>query len=324
VVNAKFKVGWLLVIACLVAMVLLLRPFFTAIAFAAVVAFLWHPVHFKLRKLIPENISAFTLTAITASVIITILASGASLLLSEFGRFYTLFSKLDVSNIFAVAPEFADSMKDVTRFFLSKIIENLSAIAVKLPYIVLSLLIFFLTLFFFIKDGERLAIWIKKNVPIELQKKEHIFKSLNNYMHAFINVWLLIGLLQAVVAVLGFFIFGLPYALLAGLIAAVLSIIPIIGPYAFYIPVGIYLILNGNVQVGIGILAYGLTLGSILDYGLRPYLASRWAVVHPLVILLGIFGGIATLGPAGFIIGPMILMIIVTFFKDYGLDGVFK
>jgi predicted PurR-regulated permease PerM len=322
VANGKFKLSWLLIVACLIVIALLLKPFFTAIAFAAVVAFLWHPVHFKLRKYIPENISAFTLTAITAAVIITILASGARLLLSEFGRFYTLFSKLDVSNIFAVAPEFADSMKDVTRFFLSKIIENLSAIAVKLPYIVLSLLIFFITLFFFIKDGERLVLWLKKNVPIELQKKERIFKSLNNYMHTFINVWLLIGLLQAVVAILGFYVFGLPYALLAGLITAVLSIMPFVGPSAFYIPVGIYLIATGHTNTGIALMVYGWSLGSFLDYWLRPYLASRWAVVHPLIILLGIFGGIAALGPAGFIIGPMLLMIVVTFFKDY--DGVLK
>lgn len=320
--NGKFKLSWLLILACLIVIALLLKPFFTAIAFAAVVAFLWHPVHFRLRKYIPENISASFLTAITAAVIITILASGARLLLSEFGRVYALFSKLDVSNTFSVAPEFAGSVKDIMRFFLSKIIENLSAIAVKLPYIALSLLIFFITLFFFIKDGERLVLWIHKNIPIELQKKERIFKSLNNYTHAFINVWLLVGLLQAIVATVGFVIFGLPYALLAGLVAAVLSILPIIGPYALYLPVGAYLILNGDVQIGIGLLAYGLTLGSILDYGLRPYLAGKWAVVHPLIILLGIFGGLATLGPAGFIIGPMLLVVIVTFFKNY--DGVIK
>jgi len=313
------KFGWLFLIAGLVIVGFLLKPFLTAIAFAAVIAFLWHSVHFELRKKISENWSATLLTILTAMIVIFLVLSGAKIILDEFGRIYLFFSKLDIAATFSATPEIGNAVNNITRFFLTKIIAGLSEFASKLPHVVLSLLMFFITLFFFIKDGDRLAIWIKKNIPINQQKKEQIFKDLNNYAHAFINVWLLIGILQAIVAVIGFLLFGLPFALLAGLTAAVLSVLPVIGPYALYIPIGVLLILKGDVSTGIGILIYGLTIGSILDYGLRPYLASRWSSVHPLIILLGIFGGIAALGPAGFIIGPMLLMIVVTFFKDYGL-----
>ena len=316
-INTKF--GWLFLIAGIVVVGFLLRPFMTAIAFGAVVAFLWHPAHLRLKKIISENWSATVFTVITALIAVFLMLIGAKLILSEFGNVYLYFSKLDIQSMLSASPEIGTAINDVTRFFLSKIIVGLSDFASQLPHILLSMLIFFITLFFFLKDGERLVKWAKKNVPLNAQKKEQIYRDLNNYAHAFINVWLLIGILQFVVAFAGFYIFNLPYALIAGILAAVLSIIPIIGPYVLYIPIGVFLILKGNITGGIGILAYGVALGSILDYGLRPYLASRWARVHPMIILLGIFCGIAALGPAGFIMGPMLLMIVVTLFKDFSL-----
>ncbi|MFH0868610.1 MAG: AI-2E family transporter [archaeon] len=313
------KLGWVAVLAGLIVVALMLRPFFTAIAFGAIIAFLWFPVHSRLRKKISENWSAALLTIITAAIVMAFLVLGAGMVLDDFGKIYMFFSKLDISSTFAAPPEIAKTVNDVTRFFLTKIITVLSDFASQLPRMMLSVLIFFITLFFFTKDGERMVHWIRKNIPINPQKKEKIFKDLGNYAHAFVNVWLLIGILQAVVAAAGFYLFGLPFALLAGLAAAVLSILPVIGPYALYIPVGLLLIFRGDIMTGIGLMIYGLAIGSILDYGLRPYLASRWASVHPMIMLLGIFGGIATFGPAGFIIGPMILMIVVAILKDYSI-----
>jgi len=313
------KLGWIIVLAGLVVVALMLKPFFTAIAFGAIAAFLWMPVHSRLHRKISENWSATLLTIITAVIVMAILISGAGMVLDDFSRIYMFFSKLDIASTFTASPEIAKTINDVTRFFLTKIIAVLSDFASQLPRMMLSVLIFFITLFFFIRDGQRMAGWLKKNIPINPQKKEKIFKDLDNYAHAFINVWLLIGILQAVVAVVGFYFFGLPFAIIAGLLAAVLSIMPVIGPYALYIPVGLILILRGDVVTGAGLAAYGLIIGSILDYGLRPYLASRWASVHPMIMLLGIFGGITAFGPAGFIIGPMILMIVVAILKDYSI-----
>jgi len=316
-INNKF--GWILLIAGIAVVGFLMRPFMTAIAFGAVVAFLWHPAHLRLKKIISENWSATIFTVITALIAVFFMLIGAKLVLSEFGNIYLYFSKLDIPSMLSASPEIGTAINDITRFFLSKIIVGLSDFASQLPHILLSMLIFFITLFFFLKDGERLVKWAKKNIPLNAQKKEQIYKDLNNYAHAFINVWLLIGILQAVVAILGFYIFKLPFGLVAGLVAAVVSIMPVVGPSALYVPVGVVLIFRGDVTAGIGLMIYGLVLGGILDYILRPYLASKWARVHPMIILLGIFCGIAALGPAGFIIGPMLLMIVVTLFKDFSL-----
>jgi predicted PurR-regulated permease PerM len=44
----------------------------------------------------------------------------------------------------------------------------------------------------------------------------------------------------------------------------------------------------------------------LIDNILGPYLMSRGNPLHPFVILLSVLGGIALMGPIGFIIGPVI------------------
>ena len=171
----EFNPGWLFVLAGLAIIALILSPFFTAIAFAAIAAFFWHPLHFRLRKSLTENGSAALLTIVTAIVIAIVLGFGVSVILSEFDKIYSLFSTLNLASVLGGSLGLTTSIQDVAKFVLTKIFGDLSSIATKLPHIILSLLMFFVTMFFFIRDGERLANWIKKNIPVSIQKKEKIF-----------------------------------------------------------------------------------------------------------------------------------------------------
>jgi predicted PurR-regulated permease PerM len=145
-----------------------------------------------------------------------------------------------------------------------------------------------------------------------------IFENLRRYAKAFIQIWLIIGIIQGIVAVIGFTLFGLPYAILAGFLVMIFSILPVVGPGTVYIPVGIWLILRGEINTGVCLMIYGLAIGGFLDYVIRPYYAGRWSAVHPLIILLGIFGGLFVLGPSGFIVGPILLMLIMAVIQGAG------
>jgi predicted PurR-regulated permease PerM len=103
----------------------------------------------------------------------------------------------------------------------------------------------------------------------------------------------------------------------AGFAAFIFSIFPMIGPHALYLVVGAVLILQGNWITGIVVLAYGLPLSLLLDYLVRPYLAGKVSTIHPLIILLGIFGGASSMGFAGLILGPITLSITIAFIKGY-------
>ena len=74
----------------------------------------------------------------------------------------------------------------------------------------------------------------------------------------------------------------------------------------------------------IGLLIFGLTLGSILDYIVRPQLTGKYANIHPFIILLGILGGIVAFGIVGIIIGPIVLSALIIVIRKVDIHAFFK
>jgi len=307
----------LLIIGALALGFVLLRPFLTALVFAAVVAYIFYPAHKAISSKIKDTPSAALITFLVTFLAIAAVAIGIKVFLDEIARVFVLIAQADFSK-YVPSPELASSVKEITRLAISKVIGSTSTIIAQLPRIIISFFIFVVSLFFFLRDGKWIWSWIQKKVPLKQDHKVQIFENLRRYAKSFIQIWLIIGILQGIVAAVGFTIFGLPYAILAGFLVMIFSILPIVGPGTLYIPVGIVLILQGNLNAGIGLMVYGLAIGGFLDYVIRPYYAGRWAAVHPLIILLGIFGGLFVLGPAGFIVGPILLLLIMAVIQGAG------
>jgi predicted PurR-regulated permease PerM len=317
-INNKYV--WLdiiLIIGALALGYILLKPFLTALVFAIVIAYILYPAHKVISAKVGNTLSAALLTSLAIVVTIACIIFGVKLILQEISRVFVAVANFDFSKI-VPDPNFASSAKEITRLVVSKVLESFSSAITKLPHVILSLFIFFVTLFFFLRDGKWVWLWIQDKIPLQHDHKLNIFENLRKYAKAFIQIWLIIGLLQALVAIIGFALFGLPYGFLAGFLALLLSILPIIGPWAMYVPIGIMLILEGNPDTGVGILVYGLAISGFLDYVIRPYYAGRWSAVHPLIILLGILGGLFVLGPAGFIVGPILLLLIISILQGAG------
>jgi predicted PurR-regulated permease PerM len=308
--EIKGKLPQLIAIAVAIAIVLLIvRPYIGALAFAALLAYLAYPLYRRMSKKIPESAAAMIITA--TALILTVLAVfyGITIALNETAKIYQFISSLPLET-------YSPTIEDVIRQFIGKSIGTLSDLVYRLPHFALSFFIFFISLFYFLKDGKRLSKWIIDLLPFKEAKKDDITQNIKRQASAFVHVQLVIGLLQGIVAGVGFYFFGLPYPLLAGIAAGLLSVLPILGPYLLYFPVGILVALQGDVQTGLGILIYGVILASLLDYLVRPYLIGRRAQVHPLIIFIGILGGLSLLGIAGIFVGPILLSIAIIVLKE--------
>lgn len=307
----------LLIIGALALGFILLKPFLTALVFAAVIAYVLYPAHQRIRLKIGDTASAAILTSLVTFIAIACIAMGITIFVQEVSKVFVGVANFDFSKLVPDS-NIASSLKDIVRLAVSKVLESTSTLLTQIPRIILSIFIFIVSLFFFMKDGKWVWQWVQQKIPLRHDHKMRIFENLRRYAKAFVQVWLIIGVLQGLVAIIGFTLFHLPYALLAGIIVMIFSILPVVGPGTLYVPVGIWLILQGNVNTGISLMIYGLVIGGLLDYVIRPYYTGRWAAVHPLIILLGIFGGLFVLGPAGFIVGPILLLLIIAVIQGAG------
>jgi predicted PurR-regulated permease PerM len=106
----------------------------------------------------------------------------------------------------------------------------------------------------------------------------------------------------------GFFIFAI--------LLTVLSVIPL-GGGIVSIPFGIGMMLFGNVFGGIFVIAWHLVVVTNIDNVLRPILVPRQARLDAALMLLAVFGGITMFGFLGIVIGPVLMIVIVTTISVY-------
>jgi predicted PurR-regulated permease PerM len=106
----------------------------------------------------------------------------------------------------------------------------------------------------------------------------------------------------------GFFIFAI--------LLTALSIIPL-GGGIVTIPFGIGMMFYGNVAGGAFVVLWHLLVVTNIDNFLRPILVPRDARLNSALMLLSVFAGIATFGAWGIVIGPVLMILIVTTIDVY-------
>ncbi len=124
------------------------------------------------------------------------------------------------------------------------------------------------------------------------------------------------ALVQAGLAALGFFVAGVPGALFLALLTFFLCLIPL-GPALAFLPPGVWLIVEGDIWWGGGLLLYGLAVIGIFDNFLKPYFISREGKLPFLLVFLGVLGGVLAFGFIGIFIGPVLLAIGFSLAKEW-------
>ncbi|WP_068411805.1 AI-2E family transporter [Labrenzia sp. OB1] len=122
----------------------------------------------------------------------------------------------------------------------------------------------------------------------------------------------LIGVAQGVLGGIGFWIAGLPGAAFWGCVMAVFSVIPGIGPTLVLIPGIIVLAANGQLVAAAGLAIWTGLVVTTVDNLLRPILVGRDTRMPDLLVLISTFGGLATFGAVGLIVGPVIAGLFLT------------
>jgi len=227
------------------------------------------------------------------------------------------------------SPDVASEIGMVIHSFVTNITSGamnaVSALLLQLPLILLNLLVTFFIFFYVLRDNNEFVSYIKSVLPFSKELETKIFKSSKDITFSIIYGQMIVGLLQGIIVGIGFFIFGVPNALFFTILAIIAGILPIIGATVVWIPLAIYLFLQGQFVAVLGLIVFGL-IGSFFENSVKPLIIYKRTNVHPVVILLGMIGGVYFLGFIGFILGPLILaylLIVLEVYRDKKTPGIF-
>lgn len=127
----------------------------------------------------------------------------------------------------------------------------------------------------------------------------------------------LVAIVQGVIALIGFFIFGTPDPWFWFVITTVGSMIPFVGTLLGIVPVFILSLSAGDNFAAWGILIYGLVVVGSMDNIVRLFVLKRLDDVHPLVTLIGVIIGVPLFGFIGLIFGPLLISLFVEVVNIY-------
>ena len=126
--------------------------------------------------------------------------------------------------------------------------------------------------------------------------------------------------LQGLIGGILFWATGVSSPVSLAILMTIAAIIPAVGTGFVWLPVGVVMILIGNVPAGIIILLVGSLIIVSLDNLLRPKLIGKDTAMHPILILLSTLGGIEFFGLYGIVIGPLILSFCMALWEIYSLE----
>lgn len=172
-------------------------------------------------------------------------------------------------------------------------------------------LVFVIT-FFLLRDGEKALKYIRSFIPLEEEHKDMVFSRVKESVRATIYGWIVIGLVQAVLTGVMFWILRLDAPVLWGGVTFLVSFVPLIGAPGVWVPASVILLIKGMYVKAIVLFLWGLLVISTSDNFLRPILVGTKLHLHIVATFFAIFGGLLLMGPLGLIMGPVIFAVTIS------------
>lgn len=317
------------------ALILIFMPFALSMAWAAFLAFLLYPLNLRLRRRFRgKELAAGLITALTPLVILLPLSA---LSIDFVSQISTLLQKLQKSASELDIKSFSDlqqfpwiaringwleantgiSAGQIQSWLISGTREVLKHAAsmgggffLGALGSLLAFAIMLFLLFFFLRDGDLMLARARRLIPMTEERKERLFRQLGGVTRAIVVGTSVTAILQGVLIGIGFTIASLPSPVVFGVLAALLSMLPVGGAAFVWGPAVVWLFIDGRWGFGIFMLVWGILLGG-LDNILRPMLISGRARISALAVFIGVLGGIPAFGAIGVIAGPVVLSLVL-------------
>ncbi|MCV7259712.1 AI-2E family transporter [Mycobacterium shimoidei] len=182
---------------------------------------------------------------------------------------------------------------------------------------VTSAIIFLYVFVALLTHREKLLTLIRRLNPLGEEVTDLYLRKMGSMVRGTVSGQFVIALCQGVAGAASIYIAGFHHGFfIFAILLTALSIIPL-GGGIVTIPFGIGMIFFGNVFGGVFVVLWHLIVVTNLDNFLRPVLVPRDARLNPALMLLSVFAGIAMFGPWGIVIGPVLMIVIVTTIDVY-------
>jgi predicted PurR-regulated permease PerM len=182
---------------------------------------------------------------------------------------------------------------------------------------IINVVVILFVLYYMLYSNEEFEKAITEILPFKDENKEILIDETKLIIQANAIGIPLMAILQGLFAYMGYLLFGVNSALLYAILTAFATILPLVGTMIIWGPLGIGLLIGGDLVNGVGLIIYGLFIIGGVDNVARFLLQKKLADIHPLITVFGVLIGIPIFGFWGVIFGPLLLSLFILFFNMY-------
>jgi predicted PurR-regulated permease PerM len=340
-------VPFIFFILALVLLFMLIRPMITILLGSVLLAYISFPLYKKISKKIQNKSISIILSLVIIVIIVLIPLTFLTFGIAQQGVYFynSLSNNIEKGALLGYSCTSTDSkvcliinqaekfsLEQLSKFgfdkqihkFLPILEEKITYFIFSIPIIIAGIFITLIITFFILKDWKNILEKTVDFLPMRKNTIKRLIEEFGNITHTVIYAQLSVALVQGVVATVGFYLLGVPFPLILGVVTAFCALIPAVGTAIIWLPASLYLILMGYfsqdywvLTKGIALLFYGLFIISTIDNLLLAKIVHSKAKVNQITVIVGVIGGASMFGLPGIFIGPILLPLLITYFETF-------
>lgn len=294
----------------------ILRPFLQYVLGAVLIAYVLYPVQRRLETYTSPAVVAFGLVGLAVAgvivplaVVFVTIADRADTVIESLRGDPAPIAALEsrLREFTGIEIDLSEQLVRTGREIGTILIERSTEVFGTITFHLLGIALALFLVYYFLKDGERLLAWLDYATPLPAEQRRELYEEIDGVMWGVIVGHVFVGVVQGVVAGIGFVIVGVPNPVFWTAIMVVLAMVPLVGTIPVWGGAVVYLYLTNQPGLAAVLFVYSVVVVGLTDDYLRPFAVDRYAKLNPAVILIGILGGAYAFGVMGLFFGPVVL-----------------
>lgn len=181
----------------------------------------------------------------------------------------------------------------------------------------LNVIVMYFILWFMLMKGAEMERNIRANLPLKNTNTNKVLQEVREMVVSNAIGIPVLGVIQGLLAMIGYYLFGVPQPILWGIVTGIASFVPFVGTTLIWLPIAILAFARGETSSGYWLLFWGAIVIGSSDNVIRFVLQRYMADVHPLITVFGVIVGLNLFGFLGLIFGPLLLSLFLILIRIY-------
>jgi predicted PurR-regulated permease PerM len=177
-----------------------------------------------------------------------------------------------------------------------------------------------IALFFLLVRGDELVAWLDSISPLGRGQTKELFATFRRVSYAVIVSTGVTAAVQAIAALVGYWIAQVPSPYFFALLTFFVAFIPAIGAAVVCLFAALLLLVTGHPYMALFLAVWGLAVVGLVDNLVKPLLIKRGLEIHGAIVFFSLIGGLAMFGAIGLLLGPLFVSLFLAVVRMYHRD----